>query len=141
MDGEADIQFENFLFRSQIRLTARELSAFGHFNTFVLKVSLKAWFTCACPSSDPRNDLQLLSELDSYKETHYAVDKAAIKSFSGHLWYVSEILIGLAFLDSEDSAEMKSAMVAVLDFKTTDHPGRIAFTTTLHQKQLSDFVS
>ena len=81
------------------------------------------------------------SELDSYNETHDAVAKAAIKSFSGHLWYVSEILICLAFLDSEDSAEMKSSMIAAIDFKTTDHPVHIAFTTTLHQKQLSDFVS
>src|ERR1043165_6301812 len=45
VDAEADIQFENFLFRSKIRLTARELSAFSHFNTFVLKVYVKAWFT------------------------------------------------------------------------------------------------
>lgn len=48
-----------FLFRSQFRMTARELSALGHFNTFVLKVYLKAWFTCACASSAPQNDLQL----------------------------------------------------------------------------------
>ena len=61
-------------------------------------------------------------------------------SFAGHLWYVSEILVGL--LDSEVSTEMKSSMVAEPDVKTTDHPQRIAFTTTLYQKQqlLSDFV-
>jgi len=81
-----------YIFRSQFRLTARELSSLGHFNTFVIKVYLKAWFTCACPSSDPKNDLQLLCELESYKKTHDAVAKAAIKSFSGHLWYLSEIL-------------------------------------------------
>ena len=50
-------------------------------------------------------------------------------------------MVGLAFFDSEVSVEIKSAMVTALDNKTTDHPGRIAFNSTLHQKQLSDFVS
>jgi len=93
---------------------------------------------CACALSAPRNDLQLLCELDSYKKTHDAVAKAVIKSFTGHLWHVSGILVGLAFFDSEVSAEMKSVMVAVIDVKTTDYPQAIAFTTTLYQ--LSDFV-
>src|SRR5688572_25947601 len=99
---------------------------------------------CMCfVCSKKRSSVSLLCELDSYKETHDAVAKAAIRSFSGHLCYVSEILVGLAFLDSEVSAEIKSAMVAAIDVKTTDHPRHIALTTTLHQKQqlLSDFAS
>ncbi len=130
-----------FLFRSQFRLTAREMSGLSHFNSFVLKVYLKAWFTCACASSAPRNDLQLLCELENYKKINESVANAAIKSFSGHLWYLSETLVGLAFFDSEVSNEMKSAMVAALDIETTDHPRRCAFTTTLLKKKLSDFVS
>jgi len=130
-----------YIFRSQFRLTARELSSLGQFNTFVIKVYLKAWFTCACAASAPQNDLQLLRELESYKKQHESVAKAAIKSFSGHLWYLSEILVGFAFFDSAVSAEVKSAMVKALDKNTTDHPRRIAFTPTVTQKQLSDFVS
>ena len=130
-----------YIFRSRFRLTACELSSLGHFNTFVIKVYLKAWFTYACASSAPQNDLQLLRELDSYKKTHEAIAKAAIKSFSGHLWYLSEILVGLAFFDSAVSAEVKSAIVKALDKKTADHPRRIAFNSTVPQKQLSDFVS
>ena len=84
-----------FLFRSQFPLTARELSSLGHFNTFILKIYLKAWFTCTSASSAPQNDLQLLYDLESYNSTHEAAAKAAIKSFSGHLWYLSEILVGL----------------------------------------------
>ena len=54
----------------------------------------------------------------------------------------SEILVGFAFFDNEVSADMKSAMVAALDRRTTDHPPRrIAFTPTLYQSQLSDFLS
>ncbi len=131
-----------FLFRGQFKTTARELSSLGHFNNFVLKVYLYSWFTCQCATSAPQHDLQLLQRLESYKETNEAVAKAAIKSFSGHLWYLSEILVGLALFDNDVSAEMKSAMVAALDKITTSHPPRrIAFTPTLYQSQLSDFVS
>lgn len=130
-----------FLFRSQFRLTAHELASLGHFNTFVLKVYLKAWFTAPCASFAPHNDLLLLRELDKYKQTNAVVAKAAMTSFSRHLWYLSEVLVGLAFFDSDVSTEIKSAMVAALNNKTKDHPRRIAFNSTLPEKQLSDFVS
>ena len=84
-------------------------------------------------------DLLLLGELESYKKTNEAVANAAIKSFSGHLWYLSEILVGLAFFDPEVSHERKSAMVAALDKITTEHPRRIAFKPIPLKK--SDFVS
>lgn len=130
-----------FILRSQFQLTARELSSLGHFNTFILKVYLNSWFTSPCATSAPRRDLQLLQQLENYKETNDTVAKAAIKSFSGHLWYLSEILVGFAFFDNDVSSEMKLAMVAALDKKTTDHPRRIAFCPTLQQNKLSDFVS
>lgn len=130
-----------FLFRSQFQLTKRELSSLSHFNTFIVKIYLKAWFTCTCAASAPQNDLNLLIDLESYKTTHEAVAKAALKSFSGHLWYLSEILVGLAFFDNEVSTENKSAMVTALDKQTTDHPLRIAFNASLPQKQLTEFVS
>ena len=132
-----------FLFRSQFRLTSREMSSLGHFNTFILKVYLNSWFTAPCATSAPLNDLKLLNQLEIYKETHEVVAKAAIHSFSGHLWYLSEILVGFAFFDNEVSVEMKSAMVEALDKETTQHPPlhRIVFSPTLHQQQLSDFVT
>jgi hypothetical protein len=117
-----------YLFRSQFKLTARELASLGHFNTFVLKIYLKPQ-----ASSAPQNDLMLLREIESYKKTNETVANAAMKSFSGHLWYLSEILVGLAFFDSEVSSETKSAMVAALDRVTTEHPRRIAFKPTVPQ--------
>ena len=42
-----------FLFRSQFKLTERELSSLSHFNTIVLMVHLKSWFTAPCTSSAP----------------------------------------------------------------------------------------
>lgn len=87
-----------FLFRSQFKLTERELLGLHRFNVFVMKVYLKAWFTCQCPASAPRNDLSLLKNIEAYKTLDVSVATVAMKSFSNHLWYISETLIGLAFL-------------------------------------------
>jgi len=43
-----------------------------------------------------------------------SISKAAMKSFCDHLWYLSEVLIGLAFFDPTVPIEMKTAMVAAL---------------------------
>jgi hypothetical protein len=86
--------------------------------------------------------LQLLSDLESYKKINNDVANAAIKSFSGHLWCLSKILVGLACFDSEVPTATKSGMVAALDKKASaDHPRRIAFNSKLHAKQPSDCVS
>jgi len=131
------------IFRSQLKMAARELSAPGEFCVYVVKVYLKAWYTCGSAVSAPRNDLQLICDLYGYRDINAAISKAAIKSFSGHLWYLNEVLIGLAFFDLNVPVEMKTAMIAALR-KTgkPDHPWRIVLTATdVQVKQLYDFVS
>ncbi|ESO04140.1 hypothetical protein HELRODRAFT_184710 [Helobdella robusta] len=93
-----------------LQFTTHDLTSIGHFYTFVLKVYIKSWFTSPCASSAPNNDLLLLRELENYKKTNKAVANAALKSYSGHLWYLNNVLIGLAFFDSEVSSATKSAM-------------------------------
>src|SRR6218665_3403561 len=134
-----------FIFRSQFKMTARELSALGEFCVFVVKVYLKAWYTCGSAVSAPRHDLQptCIRDLYRYRNINAAISKAAFKSFSGHLWYLNEVLIGLAFLDPNVPVEMKTAMVAALR-KTgqPDHSRRIfLIATDVQVKQLYDFVS
>lgn len=133
-----------FLFRSQFKLTERELSGLRRFNVFLMKVYLKTWFTCQCPTSAPRNDLSLLRNIEAYKTLDASVATAAMKSFSNHLWYLSETLIGLAFFDADVSVDEKIDMVRALQRQVSsdDPPRRIACVdnqTAL--KKLSDFVS
>ena len=42
------------------------------------------------------------------------ISKAAMKSFMGHLWYMSESLVGVAFFDPMVDTETKIAMVNAL---------------------------
>src|SRR6218665_403014 len=117
------------IFRSQFKMTARELSALGEFCVFVVKVYLKAWYSAV---SAPRNDLQLIRDLYGYRNINAAISKAAFKSFSaGHLWYLNEVLIGLAFFDPNVPVEMKTEMVAALrKTKQPDHSRRIVLIAT-----------
>lgn len=78
-----------YIFRSQFPLTGRELAGLHEFNIFVVRTYLKAWYRCQCPVLAPFNDLEFLKQLQAY-ETNPSVSKAAMKSFSGHLWYLSE---------------------------------------------------
>ena len=86
-----------YLFRSQFHLTIRELAGLQQFNIFVMQVYLKAWCTCRCTTSASRSDLKLLKERVEYETINKSVAKTDMKSFSGHLWYPSETLIGRAF--------------------------------------------
>ena len=90
----------------------------------------------------PLNDLDLLKQLKAYG-TNQSVAKAALKSFSDHLWYLSETLIGLSFFDSKVSDDIKVAMVAALERSGLDEPlRRIDIDDNLvSQMQLSDFVT
>ena len=90
----------------------------------------------------PLNDLDLLKQLKAYG-TNQSVAKAALKSFSDHLWYLSETLIGLSFFDSKVSDDIKVAMVAALERSGLDEPlRRIDIDDNLiSQMQLSEFMT
>ena len=81
---------------------------------FVLKVYVKAWYTCRNPVTAPRNDLELIKQLVAYKATNEPVATAAMKSFSRHLWYLSETLVGLSFFDSVVTVDTKLAVIESL---------------------------
>ena len=69
--------------------TERELLGLRGFNILVVKVLL------TCPTSAPRNDLSPLRNVEALKIVDASVALEAMKSFSEHLWYFSEPLIGL----------------------------------------------
>ena len=75
-----------------------------------MRVYLKAWFTCQCPTSAPRKDLSLLRNIEAYKTLDASVATAAMKSFSNHLSYLSKTLIGLAFFDDDVTVDEKVDM-------------------------------
>lgn len=131
-----------FLFRSQFILTAQEIKGLRDFNVFIVSCYLKMWFTAPSPSVSPRNDLELLSRLEDYANINKSVSMAALKSFSGHLWYISETLVGLSFFDPQVPANIKREMVQALERPGNANPVRkLKYCSTISRKKLSDFVT
>ena len=56
----------------------------------------------------------MLRNIEAYKTLDASVATAAMKSFSNHLWYLSETLIGLAFFDDDVTVDEKIDMARAL---------------------------
>ena len=55
-----------------------------------------------------------LQQLVGYKSIHPAVSKVASSKFAGHLRYLNEDLVGLAFYDPAVTVESKRAMLRAI---------------------------
>ncbi len=141
-----------YIFRSQFKLTQHELSGLHSINVFIVRIYIKAWYTCPSPSSAPRNDLQLLKDLVEYKKVNSVIAQAALKSFAGQLWYLSEWLVGMALFDPIVSVDTKLTIVdamkssraraAEIQNQSTWAARRIQVdASVISSKQLPDFVS
>jgi hypothetical protein len=80
-----------------------------------------------CLLERPLNDILLLEELNKYPNV--TVAKAASTALSRHLWYFSEILVGLSLFDDRIGADVKTLMVtnlrlprSISSVKRLDHP-------------------
>ena len=100
------------LFRSQFSMNKRELTAMQRFALFSVRVYIRAWFQAPLAAAAPSNDLSFLKQLISYEDKH--ISKAAVIAFSRHMWYLSEVLVSLAFFDPNIDVLMKRQMVLAL---------------------------
>lgn len=129
-----------YIFRHHFPLSDDDLCALRIFNVFVVKVYLKYWFTCELPTQAPRNDLKLLQQIKSYERLNPVVSERALKTFSGHTWYLDEILVGLSFFDSRISVQEKRLMVQSLhkpgNYSRDNIAGR-----RIEKLGISDFVT
>jgi hypothetical protein len=135
--------FKLFMFKDQFKLTKRELKAITEICVFVVVVYVRCWFQAPAASSAPRNDLWLLKQLKSFENINKAMSKKALTKFLGHLWYLSEELVALAFFDDEVSFETKQKMVTALSEEGSDYsPKRISLDVNyVAEKNIEDFVS
>jgi len=62
-------------------------------------IYVQFWHEALLGRKAPLNDVQFLELLTSYPNR--TIVKAARDTFSRHLWYFSEILVGLSFLMTE----------------------------------------
>lgn len=134
-----------YLFRSQFKLTAKELDCIRDFSIFVVKLYVRAWFGCTNAIQCPNQDLSLLRDAFQYAKIDKVVSNAVIEKIKNHLWYLTPETVGLAFFDPNVPLEIKRKMVSRLKAKNPS----VAFVEyrkhsnpeNLLECDLSDFVS
>lgn len=132
-----------YLFRSQLKLKAKEMLELSRFVFFAVGIYIPAWFMAPLAASAPAHDLEFAKRLVGYSDKGLA--KATAKVFGRHLWYLSEPLVALAFFDDDTSLTVKRDMVTALEEEGSDDPPRrvtIEMTSdAIASKCLADFVT
>ena len=93
-------------------MTLSEITGMQRFAEFSTIIYIRAWFQAPLAASAPSNDLSLLKQLVHYEDLGDC--NAAVTAFSRHQWYLSEILVSLAFFNSYISVMVKKAMIQAL---------------------------
>lgn len=136
-----------YLFKKQFNLKKSEVTGLRHICLFIVEFHVKSWFNAIIAILAPNQDLQLLQNLIKYRSINAQVAEAASVKLRGHLWYLSEHLVGLSFFDKSVSHQTKLKMVKAIkeregakmvlkriEIKQTEYQ-------SLLEKDISDFVT
>lgn len=133
-----------YCFRQQFTLSRHELQALRRICIFTVTVYVKAWLSANSSSNAPLNDLCLLQTFESFTAVDNELAHICLKKMRGHLWYLSEDLIGLALFSRKVHFSEKKAMVQALkkpglkmDIRRADAKSVQSFQSMT----LSDFVT
>lgn len=76
---------------------------------FISFIYIRYWHQANIAQWAPNNDIEFYKQVKSYPDNELAL--AAEKSIRRHLWYVSPVLVVLAFFDERLSNDIKLRMV------------------------------
>lgn len=85
------------------------------FNIFLVKIYVEHWFKCTLATHAASNDIFLIQQIQQYRKLNFSVAEAALEIMSRHLWYLSEIAIGLSFFDPRHSLNTLDEMASALN--------------------------
>ncbi|KAG0717978.1 hypothetical protein GWK47_007884 [Chionoecetes opilio] len=106
-----------FMFRHQLDLPAREGGGLRRLCLFISLAYVKQWNEAMVSNRAPLNDLEFLRLLEAYPDKE--VSHTASTALKRHLWYLSEDLVGLGFLDDRIPKDTKLKMVQRLQSPAT----------------------
>lgn len=129
-----------WMFRGQFKLTKKEEKGMLEICIFTVRLYITAWYQAPGATLAPRLDLQLLKDIDAYKSQNALISQVALKKFMGHLWYLSEELVALAFFDDKVSSDTKRKMVRAINNVTDQLPVKRAIVdaAVIQTKKLED---
>ena len=91
--------------------TSSQQPKIQRFVQFVVFCYIPWWLTSPIPSTAPKNDQLFINSFITYKDIDGLIANAAIKSFSNHMWYLTEELVPLALFSSTVDVGIKEKMV------------------------------
>lgn len=115
------------------------------FIVFAIRVYLKYWFTSRKAAEAPRHDLQFLKSIQEFAEIDKSISEKALAKFQRHLWYLSEMLIGLSIFDDGVEMDIKRKMLEKMKSSemNAEKSARKAFIhpALIKDAKLIDFVT
>ena len=130
-----------WLFRKQdaFKLTTKEERGIKAVCKCVIELYVEYWFKTPNAIAAPNTDLKLLKQLNADNSNS---SKATLKKLKGHLWYLSEELVALAFFDADVDIQTKKKMVAKLQSPVEENRCvRDLHIIDIDRKCISDFVT
>lgn len=108
------------MFRDQFEMTEDEIDGLREVCIFLIKHYLELWFKSAIPSKAPYQDFMFLKSILLDKSIDKDLLPKILKTFSGHLWYLTEESVGLSFFDNSIPSEIMQSMVERLQLERND---------------------
>lgn len=136
------------MFRTQLELTKEEITSLRAISDFIVTLYVPYWFTAGEAIKAPNTDWQFFKDLVMYAKHNKTLSDAAVKKFSGHLWYLTEELCGLALFDEKVDVKTKEKMAKKIKAKISNPTSQVRRLIlksedpkTWVSKDLSDFVT
>lgn len=105
---------KTYLFRQHLDLDPIFMNSLERFCLFVALIYTKFWNQSPNAADAPFNDLQLMKELNVYRQIDDDIAESALRAIQRHLWYLSEDLILLSLFSEKVSNDEKDLMVLLL---------------------------
>lgn len=99
------------MFSEQFNLNVKEKGSLAEICVFIVTIYIKNWFTAPFAICAP-NNLQLMKTLINYDNPD--ISNATVQKMMGHLWYLSDELVGLCLFDQNVSIEAKCKLLHVM---------------------------
>lgn len=105
---------KTYLFRQHLDLDPVFVNSLERFCMFVALIYTKFWNQSPNAADASFNDLQLMKELNVYRQIDDDIAESALVAIQRHLWYLSDELITLSLFSEKVSNDEKDLMVLLM---------------------------
>ncbi|XP_044586532.1 uncharacterized protein LOC123266358 [Cotesia glomerata] len=134
-----------FIFKKQFKVNATEVNGLRYVFLFLVNFYTVSWFNAPSAIKSSYQDLNLIKNLYEFRSVHKKMSEAATVTFSRHLWYLSEELVGLALFDDRVSLHAKRQTVTAIKTRESNASNSKKFivkdVSLLLSKNIEDFAS